>query len=357
MTHGLEASAGRERTFNSVSPGDGRGAFSVSVIVPVYNASAWVGDAVQSALEQPETAEVVLVEDGSSDDSLQLCRDLSRRFERVRVFRHIRPGNHGVAAARNVGVVAATCEYISFLDADDLYLPGRFTGARKRFEEDPSIGGVYDLVENVCTTNSPAARQIMKHKVRGVGAHTPRDALFEAVLVGNTELFLTNGIVLRKELLLKVGLFQAGLKVAEDTTLWLQLAATNALVDSGRWVPVAVRRVHGSNLRLRASTHYPEARSQMYRYLLKWGRKSHLPQKRRMLIATRWMEHELSRRKSKGGLDGIESLGTHAALCLFLCRAVIQEPLLLRVREYYRKWYALLGGARAMRWCRRVVHV
>ena len=65
----------------------------ISVIIPVYNAAAYVAQAVDSALEQPETGEVILVEDGSQDASLEVCRMLAEENLQVRLYQHPNGGN------------------------------------------------------------------------------------------------------------------------------------------------------------------------------------------------------------------------------------------------------------------------
>ncbi len=62
--------------------------FKFSVIIPVYNAAAYVRHAVESALAQPETAEVILIEDGSPDNALEICENLASEFEKVKLLRH-----------------------------------------------------------------------------------------------------------------------------------------------------------------------------------------------------------------------------------------------------------------------------
>ncbi len=91
----------------------------VDVIIPAYNAEATLRQAVQSVLETPG-ARAVIVDDGSADGTADLCAELAKDV-RVTV---IRQENAGVSAARNTGLAAATAEYVAFLDADDLLLPG-----------------------------------------------------------------------------------------------------------------------------------------------------------------------------------------------------------------------------------------
>lgn len=106
----------------------------ISVIIPVYNAAQFVGECVESVLHQtyPDT-EVILVNDGSRDDSLRVCRSYEASDPRVRV---IDRENGGVSRARNAGLDVATGDYVVFVDADDLMMPqmlerllGGFSGA------------------------------------------------------------------------------------------------------------------------------------------------------------------------------------------------------------------------------------
>ena len=90
----------------------------VSVIMPVYNASRSLGAAVESVLAQSlANLEVIIVDDGSTDDSVTMARELAARDSRVRVFRH--RCNRGQAAARNLALGKARGEWVALVDADD----------------------------------------------------------------------------------------------------------------------------------------------------------------------------------------------------------------------------------------------
>ncbi len=75
---------------------------AVSVITPAYNAGRYVARAVESALGQPQVSEVILVEDGSTDDTLEQCRWLVTTDTRVKLFRHPGGENRGAGASRTV---------------------------------------------------------------------------------------------------------------------------------------------------------------------------------------------------------------------------------------------------------------
>ena len=93
----------------------------VSIIIPVYNAEKYLGYCLNSIVSQTyKNLEIILVNDGSTDDSLKICNNYAFFDSRVRV---INIANRGVSNARNVGLKAATGEYIEFADADDVLNP------------------------------------------------------------------------------------------------------------------------------------------------------------------------------------------------------------------------------------------
>lgn len=94
----------------------------VSVIMPVYNASAWLRRGVDSVLQQTHgELELIAIDDGSQDDSLAVLDAYAHVDRRVRV--HRQAANGGVAAARNAGIAIARGDFIAFLDADDWWQP------------------------------------------------------------------------------------------------------------------------------------------------------------------------------------------------------------------------------------------
>ncbi len=96
----------------------------VSVIMPVYNAQAWLTRAVDSVLRQSHRRlELIAIDDASQDGSAAILEACARADGRVRVLRQ--PVNGGVAAARNAGIAAAHGDYIAFLDADDWWHPAK----------------------------------------------------------------------------------------------------------------------------------------------------------------------------------------------------------------------------------------
>lgn len=222
----------------------------VSVIIPVYNAAAFVRRAVESANSLAEVGEIILIEDGSSDNSLAVCTELALEFPKVRLARHTGGVNQGAGASRNVGVKSAACEFISFLDADDWYLPNRFQ-KDKQVLEDKSIDGCYNALANSYSAQEWKTQWLEQGRpeVVTLQGNVGPDELLN-VLLGNHSVggaFHTNTITLRKEVFAAVGGFNAELRLQQDTELWHRLAAFGRLAPSNIVEPTAVRFVHSGN--------------------------------------------------------------------------------------------------------------
>ena len=105
----------------------------ISVIIPVYNAEKFLHKCLNSVLKQTyENFELILVNDGSKDNSLQICQEWSLKDSRVKT---IDQKNQGPGAARNTGLVAANGDYIYFLDSDDFIEDDLLATAIKSIEE------------------------------------------------------------------------------------------------------------------------------------------------------------------------------------------------------------------------------
>src|SRR5215472_561278 len=103
----------------------------ISVIIPAYNHARFLTPAIESVLSQTmEPSEIVVVDDGSTDETSSVLGTFGRQI------RVVRQKNQGVAAARNRGAELATGEYLAFLDADDLWLPRKLEMQLNRFESE-----------------------------------------------------------------------------------------------------------------------------------------------------------------------------------------------------------------------------
>ena len=97
----------------------------ISVIIPVYNVQAYLPECLDSVISQDyRDLEIILINDGSKDDSGKICDEYAAKDPRIRVIHQV---NAGAGAAKNAGLRAATGEYLSFVDSDDYLEPGAYS--------------------------------------------------------------------------------------------------------------------------------------------------------------------------------------------------------------------------------------
>lgn len=110
----------------------------VSVIIPCFNGGEYLAQAIQSVLDQTYALfEIIVVDDGSTDDSAAIAASFEDRG-----VRYIYQENQGAASARNTGIRASDCDYIAFLDSDDLYYPQKLETQVKFLDDHPDVGVV-----------------------------------------------------------------------------------------------------------------------------------------------------------------------------------------------------------------------
>jgi glycosyltransferase involved in cell wall biosynthesis len=181
----------------------------ISVVIPTYNQARYLSQAVESVwMQEVDDLEVLIVDDGSTDETSDVIRGLAAKGE----LRWIRQENSGPAAARNRGIKESRGELIAFLDADDYWIQGKLKDQIAAFgaeseASDFCFSGSF-LVDDNCT--------ILANRV----SNQPRILLSELIW-GNC--ITTSSVLVRKTLLLEVGLFNEMLTIGEDWDLWLRL--------------------------------------------------------------------------------------------------------------------------------------
>ena len=221
------------------------------MIIPVYNAAPYVRQAVESALAQSETGEVILIEDGSPDDALAMCQELADQYPQVRLFQHPNGENRGAGASRNMGMRAARFSWLAFLDADDYFLPNRFIADSQVIASHPECGGVYNAVE--MHVENPEARERWDaagkspNHIQAVTEEIPPEKLAEALLDGSAGYFHIDAFTLNKAVLAESGLMREDLRLHQDTEFILRTAMCASLLPASRNEPVARWRVHSQN--------------------------------------------------------------------------------------------------------------
>ena len=138
-----------------------------SVVIPCYNSGEDLRECVLSVWAQKVHSEVIIVDDGSTDDSYQRAKMLMADSPHQVAI--ITQANQGPAAARNTGLRMARGKYISFLDADDRYAPGFFEAAQRRLDADPSLVAICCEIEfvNAHRPIEPWQKQVVEEAAPG----------------------------------------------------------------------------------------------------------------------------------------------------------------------------------------------
>lgn len=224
----------------------------ISVITPVYNAEKYVTKAVESALQFAEVCEIILVEDQSPDQSLEVCEKLAEKYERVKLFQHPDKGNHGAGASRNLAMEKATGDFIAFLDADDYYLPNRFNAEKELFKN-PEVEGVYGAI-GVHYYSEKAKEQNFKifgNRLTTVYKKYKPEDVFRGQLGmnGSFGLFSIDGLTIRKSALdQKLSpMMKTHLRLHQDTEFLFRLSYYLDLYPGILDKAVANRGIHENN--------------------------------------------------------------------------------------------------------------
>jgi len=130
----------------------------VSIIVPVYNTEKYISETISSVINQTyQNWELIMVDDGSTDNSAQLIKDFCKKHNNIEYFFQ---KNSGVSAARNLGLQKAKGEYIFFLDADDFWRKDNLSSKVNLFENDKSIYWIYGSLELISENSHKLNEQI-----------------------------------------------------------------------------------------------------------------------------------------------------------------------------------------------------
>ena len=221
--------------------------FLVSVIIPVFNVEQFVEKAIISALQQPEVFEVVVVNDGSTDTTQDILNKLTAANERIKVYFHEKKINKGRSASRNLGIQKASGNFIAFLDADDYFLPNRFTNDFKVFRENSNCDGIYNAV-GFHFYRKATELELKTHQLYTVTQKVTPEALFKNLLYGKCGHFHIDGLTVKKSVFEATGLFNEALIVAEDTDIFWKMAIKCRLETGVTDKSLAIRGVHEDNI-------------------------------------------------------------------------------------------------------------
>jgi glycosyltransferase involved in cell wall biosynthesis len=189
----------------------------VSVVIPAYNAARYLGEALDSVFAQTVTdLEVVVVDDGSTDDTPQIAQGYGSRV------RYVRQANAGVASARNRGLAESTGRYVAFLDADDTWLPGKLERQVAALAARPAARVCHTDFDLMGGGTAPAG---LRRRVKPTAG-----SLLEQLLTVGNVVGTPSTVVCERSLLEEVGGFDPALSQCADWDLWARLAPRTEFV-------------------------------------------------------------------------------------------------------------------------------
>jgi glycosyltransferase involved in cell wall biosynthesis len=187
----------------------------VDVIIPAYNAAAYLSLAIESVIAQTfEDWRIILVDDGSTDETPSIAAAYSARLGDRLIS--IRQENRGISAARNAAIRASSAEFLALLDADDLWLPHRLAASLGPFEGHSEVGLTYGLI-----TRIDAHGKLLDTFKGNPVDH--RGSIASALYRRTVELPCTT-IMVRKSCIDVVGGFDESMQASEDRDLWFRIA-------------------------------------------------------------------------------------------------------------------------------------
>jgi len=185
----------------------GSEAFDVTVVIPAYNEAARIGAAIDCVRQQTRpAAEILVVDDGSTDDTAERALALGARV--------VRKSNGGLSSARNAGLREARSHWVAFLDADDRWWPDKLARAFAAHEAQPDVDlifsdyrVVYDGARALGSALDaiPQYRPVARRRVAPDTLVLGRDSLLAALVAGN--FLLTSTLVVRRDFVLRNELF------------------------------------------------------------------------------------------------------------------------------------------------------
>jgi glycosyltransferase involved in cell wall biosynthesis len=187
----------------------------VSVVIPCYNGSKFLRRTITSVLRNPyRPIEILVVDDGSNDDSRAVAEKMAERFSEIRV---LAKENGGVSSARNHGIREARADYIALLDADDLFYPDTMEKRMQVFreEDDPEMLGVFCPAVLVDEKGNPLIERTM------FSPALPNDRFYYSASPHCVS--IPSSFILKKAKMMERGLFDETVCPAEDFEYWHRL--------------------------------------------------------------------------------------------------------------------------------------
>ncbi len=183
-----------------------------SVILPTYNRSYCISDAIDSILNQTfNSYEIIVIDDGSKDDTKEVLEKYNKKIK------YLYQNNNGVSAARNFGISKSTGKYLAFIDSDDLWTKEHLENHYNFLEKN---------IEYALSYNYAKVIDFKTGKSSGHFSHKKSNHIIkypETIFINNN-ILTTPSIVIRKSIIDEIGVFDEGMDMCEDLDLWRRIS-------------------------------------------------------------------------------------------------------------------------------------
>lgn len=212
----------------------------ISCILPVYNCEKYLLQAINSILAQSfEDFELIIVDDGSTDDSGSIANDCATRDSRIQV---INQPNQGIVSALNVAITASRGKYIARMDADDVSLPHRFERQFSVMEAHP------DIVILGCASDTIDGNGLISNKRETSEDLIIRQSVLDSFPPSILQVLHPTTFI-RTEILKSIGGYLDDYEFAEDYDLYLRIGAHGQIAEICE--VLFQYRIHGNNISIR----------------------------------------------------------------------------------------------------------
>jgi len=192
---------------------------TIDVIIPVYNGEKFIREAINSVLEQTISPDhIFIIDDGSTDNTEKIIKEYVSKYS-GKIIYHLKK-NGGPSSARNIGLSLSKSYFVAFLDSDDIWVKDKLEKQLSIFNNTNylNLGLVY------CNANIQDSNKSNIHYPAPEIDRSVKGIVFLKMLIANKTVSSASGVLIKKEVFNKVGIFDESLSFVEDWDMWLRIA-------------------------------------------------------------------------------------------------------------------------------------
>lgn len=197
----------------------------ISIITASYNYERYISDTINSVLNQDYTDwELIVVDDGSSDNSVEIIKEFCKKDERIKLYQHENGKNKGLKETLLLGIEKAQGDWIAFLESDDIFTPDNLSKKVEIVNKYPKVKLVFNKVEFL-TEEKRSQQQIFEKTQEKLSKKTYPRNMFKDFFINNQ--ILTFSCTMVESKVLKSADFNSPVDSLLDWWLWINLAYKN----------------------------------------------------------------------------------------------------------------------------------